>query len=79
MPMRFREPHTCLAHNIHGSFGLMLVLGFVSQVLKFREPVLAFLGLDEWPFTSPLMHGDPVHLQVEIISIRIKLWGRWNL
>jgi acyl dehydratase len=56
---------------LHGSYGVMLALGLAANILKFKEPVLALLGLDEWRFKSPLVPGDTVHLRIEIVSVRV--------
>ncbi|MGQ9368308.1 MaoC/PaaZ C-terminal domain-containing protein [Azospirillum sp. ST 5-10] len=56
---------------LHGSFGVMLALGFAARVLRLREPVLALLGLKEWRFAAPLVPGDTVRLEVEVVSTRV--------
>lgn len=60
---------------LHGSFGVMLALGFAAQIFRFREPVLALLGLDEWRFAGPLVPGDTAYLRAEIVSTRITSSG----
>jgi len=60
---------------LHGSFGIMLALGFAAQIFRLREPVLALLGLDEWRFAGPLVPGDTAYLAAEIVSTRVTSSG----
>lgn len=58
------------ARMIHGSFGLALAMAGTASILDFEEPVVAALGIDEWRFLRPLLIGDTVRVEVEVLDTR---------
>ena len=61
---------------LHGGYVLMIALGMSAQLLHFREPVLALLGLDDWRFRSPCRPGDTIRLDVAIEGLEETSEGR---
>jgi acyl dehydratase len=55
---------------MHGSFGIALAMGMQTAALEFADPIIGALGLKQWDFRGPLLIGDTVHVEVEIIERR---------
>jgi len=58
------------ARMMHGTFGIALAMGLQTAAVEFADPILGALGLKEWTFRKPLLIGDTVHAEVELLSCR---------
>ncbi|WP_055587230.1 MaoC family dehydratase [Streptacidiphilus griseoplanus] len=54
----------------HGMLGLSVAMGLVSRLGVFEGSSIALLGVDHWRFLRPVLIGDTVHCQVEILEAR---------
>jgi acyl dehydratase len=55
----------------HGILGLSVAMGLASRLGVFEGSSIALLGIDGWQFRRPLMIGDTVRCQVEILDARL--------
>lgn len=62
---------------VQGTFGIALALGghLESEVLQSRDPLVGALGLLEWTYKAPIFVGDTLHVEVEIVAIRLTSKG----
>lgn len=60
----------------HGVLGLSVALGLVSNLGVFEHCSVALLGVDRWRFHAPIMVGDTVAVEVEILGARLTSSGR---
>jgi acyl dehydratase len=61
---------------IHGTLGIAICTGMLHQIGIFEKSVIAMLGLREWNFKKPILVGDTVHLELEILSVEPGKSGR---
>lgn len=54
----------------HGLFGLALIEGLKAGLGSFERSVAASLGWDKVRFAAPLVPGDIVHLELELVGKR---------
>ncbi|WP_456697699.1 MaoC/PaaZ C-terminal domain-containing protein [Aeromicrobium sp. P5_D10] len=54
----------------HGLLGLSVLMGLVSRIGVFDGCSIALLGIDEWRFLAPVMVGDTVRCEVQIVGVR---------
>lgn len=54
----------------HGMLGLSVLMGLVSRIGVFEECSVALLGIDGWRFMKPVIAGDTVRCEVEIVGVR---------
>lgn len=54
---------------VHGTLGIAICTGMLQQLGIFEESVIAMLNLREWKFLAPLLIGDTVHLELEILDV----------
>ncbi|HEX7747216.1 MAG TPA: MaoC/PaaZ C-terminal domain-containing protein [Bordetella sp.] len=54
---------------VHGTLGIAICTGMLQQLGIFEESVIAMLNLREWKFLAPLLIGDTVHLELEILGV----------
>ncbi len=61
-----------------GSFGIALSLGshLESSVLEGAEEFVRAMGVDKWEYLRPLVSGDTIHLEVEIVGKDLQENGR---
>lgn len=59
----------------HGALGLSVALGLVSNLGVFEECAVALLGIDQWRFQAPVLVGDTVGVEVEIVGTRLTSGG----
>ena len=59
----------------HGVLGLSVAMGLASRLGVFEGSSIALLGIDGWQFRRPLMIGDTVQCQVEILDARLTSKG----
>ena len=53
----------------HGLLGLSIASGLAFQLGFMRDTVDVFRGL-EWEFTGPILIGDTIHAELEIIELK---------
>lgn len=58
---------------VQGTFGIALAVGshLESEVLKSSDPLVAALGLVDWRYKAPIFIGDTLHLDIEIVEIKL--------
>lgn len=61
---RFGEPIA------HGVLGLSVLMGLVSRIGVFEKCSIALLGIETWAFVRPVVAGDTVRCEVEILGAR---------
>ncbi|TWC69786.1 MaoC/PaaZ C-terminal domain-containing protein [Herbaspirillum sp. SJZ099] len=61
---------------VHGTLGIAICTGMLHQIGIFEQSVIAMLGLREWNFKQPIVVGDTVHLELEILSVEPGKSGR---
>lgn len=61
---------------VHGTLGIALCTGMLHQIGIFEKSVIAMLGLREWNFKKPILVGDTVHLELEILAVEPGKSGR---
>lgn len=54
----------------HGLFSLALIEGLKAELGCFERSVAASLGWDKVRFAAPLLPGDEVHLELELVDKR---------
>lgn len=54
----------------HGALGLSVATGLISRTGLFDGTAVAFLGIDEWRFSGPILFGDTIHVAFEISAMR---------
>lgn len=55
---------------VHGLLGLSIVSGLSARLGIFDGTIIAFLGIEKWEFTKPILLNDTVHLEMTIIDKR---------
>lgn len=55
----------------HGTYGLHVAMGISTQFPNLGSDVIAALGISQWRYLGPLLVGDTIHVEVEIMSKRI--------
>ncbi|CAN5166380.1 MaoC/PaaZ C-terminal domain-containing protein [soil metagenome] len=55
----------------HGMLGVSVAMGLVSRLGVFEGSSVALLGIDDWRFLAPILAGDTVHCELEILGIRL--------
>lgn len=63
----------------HGTYGVLVALGAVANLLEFEEPVIGLLNLRDWNFKAPLRVGDTVRVALEIAGKRTTSDGKRGL
>lgn len=53
-----------------GTYGVHVAVGMATPFPPLADDVIAALGLAEWCYESPLLVGDTVHVEVEIVGKR---------
>ena len=61
---------------LHGPFGILLTMGVATQLPVFADQVIAATGLREWSYGRPIVVGDTLHVEAEIIAKRITSDGK---
>ena len=59
----------------HGLLGMSVAMGLASRAGVFENSSIALLGVDDWRFHTPLLIGDTVRCQVEILETRLTSKG----
>ena len=54
---------------VHGTLGIAICTGMLQQLGIFEESVIAMHNLRKWKFLAPLLIGDTVHLELEILGV----------
>jgi acyl dehydratase len=62
---------------VQGTFGIALALGghLESALLESRDPLVAAIGLLEWTYKAPIHIGDTLHVEIEIVAVRLTSKG----
>lgn len=56
----------------HGLLGLSVAHGLMwPRTGQFRDSALAFLGISDWRFLEPIHLGDTIHVEYEIVDLRV--------
>lgn len=55
---------------VHGLLGLSMAHGLIFQLDLLRDSCIAFLGVEDWQFKSPIFFGDTVHCHITVTEIR---------
>jgi acyl dehydratase len=54
----------------HGALGLSVALGLMARTGLFDGTAIAFLGIDGWKFSPPILLGDTIHVEFTISAMR---------
>jgi len=54
----------------HGVLGLAIATGLIARTGLFDGTAVAFLGIDGWKFSGPILFGDTIHVEFVITSKR---------
>ena len=60
----------------HGTFGIAVATALATHLPDLEETVVAATGLREWRFEAPLLIGDTVHVEAEVLAATITGDGR---
>jgi len=63
----------------HGMLGISVAMGLASRIGVFETCSIALLGIDEWRFLSPIVAGDTVRCELEIVGARLTSRGDTGL
>ena len=55
----------------HGLLGMSVAMGLVSRLGVFEGSSIALLGVDDWRFRAPVVAGDTVGCELEILAVRL--------
>jgi acyl dehydratase len=54
----------------HGVLGLAIVTGLGSRTGMLDGTAIAFLGIEDWKFSKPILLGDTVHVRMTVTEVR---------
>lgn len=54
----------------HGLLGLAIASGLAMRTGILEGTVLAFREIQEWKFTKPVMIGDTLHVELEVVDLK---------
>jgi acyl dehydratase len=54
----------------HGVLGLAVVTGLAARTGMLDGTALAFLGIEDWKFSKPILLGDTVHVRMKVTEVR---------
>lgn len=54
----------------HGLLGLSIASGLAAQTGILEGTVIAFREINEWKFANPIMIGDTIHLEMEVVETK---------
>ncbi len=54
----------------HGMLGLSILSGLGSRSGMLEGTAIAFLGIEEWKFSKPILFGDTVHVRMTVAEVR---------
>lgn len=54
----------------HGALGLSVATGLIARTGLFDGTAIAFLGIDGWKFSKPILFGDTIHVEFTISAMR---------
>lgn len=58
------------ANIAHGALGFAVATGLISRTGLFDGTAVAFLSVDNWTFSAPIMINDTIHVEFEITFMR---------
>ena len=56
----------------HGLLGLSIAHGLMLGHELLGRNAIAFLGLSDWRFRAPILLGDTVHVDFEVVELRVR-------
>jgi acyl dehydratase len=72
----FAKKTTIGKRILHGPFGILIVMGMATHLPEFADEVIAATGIQEWHYRAPIVVGDTLHTETEIIAKRITSDGK---
>lgn len=54
----------------HGALGFSIVTGLMDRLGIFEGTAIAFLGVENWTFSAPILIGDTIHFEMKINNKR---------
>lgn len=54
---------------VHGTLGIAIATGMMHELGIFHHSVVAMTSIKEWRFQKPILVGDTLHLELEILSL----------
>lgn len=54
----------------HGALVFSIATGLAYRMRFLEGTVLAFRSIDEWKFSAPVMIGDTIHCEVEVVELK---------
>lgn len=58
------------ANIAHGALGFAIATGLISRSGLFDGTAVAFLSVDNWKFSGPILINDTIHVEIEITFMR---------
>jgi acyl dehydratase len=55
---------------VHGLLGLSISVGLFFRTGLMEGTVIAFLGMEEWKFTGPILFNDTIHARLTVIDVK---------
>ena len=54
---------------VHGTLGIAMATGMMHELGIFHQSAVAMTSINEWSFQLPLLVGDTIHLELEVLSL----------
>lgn len=54
----------------HGLLGLSILTGLSTRLGIFDGSAIAFLGINDWKFKKPILIGDTIYFDMEVVEMR---------
>jgi acyl dehydratase len=61
---------------LHGPFGILIAMGMATRLPEYADEVIAATGLQDWRYHLPIVVGDTLHTETEIVGKRITSDGK---
>lgn len=61
---------------LHGPFGILIAMGMATRLPEYADEVIAATGLQEWRYHLPIVIGDTLRTQTEIVAKRVTSDGK---
>lgn len=54
---------------VHGTLGIAVATGMMHELGIFHRSVVAMTSIKDWRFHKPILVGDTIHLELEILAL----------
>ena len=66
----YAETHLFKQRVAHGLLGLSIASGLTVQTGFMENTVIAFRGMTEWKFSTPIFIGDTIHVEITVMKLK---------